>query len=248
MIWHLNSLFHKEDTHFKEEGHARANRYFLPGFLWHIVIFAHPWASWHKNIHVQNPPLSQVKSSCWNLHGIVSAGSDGYSRQRSVMGCVFQITSWPPTIFICWWKIQTSKSSPEVCHSSEDGQPRNTISVNIAKAHFGKTATMPRRSHLTNISFNAWFILTWIWSGPVSSNIPRMGAWRLPRNPATTQTLPYYWYPGIDGINRIWWHCDSVAAIGDKHALRKQSARYNIVSGAENSGLSLDNRLLWDDL
>lgn len=29
----------------------------------------------------------------------------------------------------------------------------------------------------------------------------------------------------------------------DKHALREQSARYNIVSGAKNSGLSLDNRL-----
>ena len=39
-----------------------------------------------------------------------------------------------------------------------------------------------------------------------------------------------------------------VAAIRDKHALREQSARYSIVSGAENSGLSLDNRLLWDDL
>ena len=39
-----------------------------------------------------------------------------------------------------------------------------------------------------------------------------------------------------------------VVAIGDKHALREQSARYNIVSGAENIDLSLDNRLLWDDL
>jgi len=34
----------------------------------------------------------------------------------------------------------------------------------------------------------------------------------------------------------------------DKHALREQSARYNIVSSAENSGLRLDYRLLWDDL
>ena len=39
-----------------------------------------------------------------------------------------------------------------------------------------------------------------------------------------------------------------VAAIADKHALREQSARYSIVSGTENSGLSLNNRLLWDDL
>jgi hypothetical protein len=39
-----------------------------------------------------------------------------------------------------------------------------------------------------------------------------------------------------------------VAAIGDKHALREQSARYNIVSGDENIGLSLDNRLLLDGL
>jgi len=39
-----------------------------------------------------------------------------------------------------------------------------------------------------------------------------------------------------------------VATIGDKHALREQAARYNIDSGAENVGLSLDNRLLWDDI
>lgn len=39
-----------------------------------------------------------------------------------------------------------------------------------------------------------------------------------------------------------------VVTIGDKHTLREQPARYNIVSGTENSGLSLDNRLLWDGL
>jgi putative transposase len=39
-----------------------------------------------------------------------------------------------------------------------------------------------------------------------------------------------------------------VTEMVDKHALREQSARYNIVSGAENIGLRLDNRLLWDDL
>jgi hypothetical protein len=37
-------------------------------------------------------------------------------------------------------------------------------------------------------------------------------------------------------------------AIGDKQAQREQSACYNNVSGAGNSGLSLDNWFLWDDL
>jgi hypothetical protein len=31
----------------------------------------------------------------------------------------------------------------------------------------------------------------------------------------------------------------------DKHALDEQSAPYNTVSGAENSGLSLRNRRFW---
>lgn len=47
---------------------------------------------------------------------------------------------------------------------------------------------------------------------------------------------------GIRATNR------KVVEMGDKHALREQSAGYNIVSGAENIGLSLDNRLLWNDL
>ena len=34
----------------------------------------------------------------------------------------------------------------------------------------------------------------------------------------------------------------------DKHAPGEQSARYNIVSGAENTGLKLNNSHLWDDL
>ncbi|MFT4636668.1 MAG: hypothetical protein ACI9OI_002471 [Chitinophagales bacterium] len=33
-----------------------------------------------------------------------------------------------------------------------------------------------------------------------------------------------------------------------KHALDEQSARYNTVSGAENSGLSLRNRCFLEDL
>jgi putative transposase len=39
-----------------------------------------------------------------------------------------------------------------------------------------------------------------------------------------------------------------VTIMTDRHALREQSASYNIVSGAENTDLRLDNRLLWDDL
>ena len=39
-----------------------------------------------------------------------------------------------------------------------------------------------------------------------------------------------------------------VVEMGDKHALREQSAGCNIVSGVENIGLSLDNRLIWNDL
>ena len=34
-----------------------------------------------------------------------------------------------------------------------------------------------------------------------------------------------------------------VAQMGGKHVLREQSARYNIISGAESTGLKLDNRL-----
>ncbi len=30
----------------------RANRYFLPGYIWHIVALNHPWASRHKNFLV----------------------------------------------------------------------------------------------------------------------------------------------------------------------------------------------------
>ncbi len=33
-----------------------------------------------------------------------------------------------------------------------------------------------------------------------------------------------------------------------KHALREQSARYDIVLGTENIDLRLDNRFTWDDL
>jgi hypothetical protein len=33
-----------------------------------------------------------------------------------------------------------------------------------------------------------------------------------------------------------------------KHALREQSASYNIVFSAENTGLRLNNRHFWDDL
>ena len=36
--------------------------------------------------------------------------------------------------------------------------------------------------------------------------------------------------------------------MADKHALRAQSARYMFVSGAENIGLRLDNRLFRDNL
>ncbi len=39
-----------------------------------------------------------------------------------------------------------------------------------------------------------------------------------------------------------------VTEIADKHALREQSAPYNTVLGTENSDLTLDNRLFWDDL
>jgi hypothetical protein len=37
-----------------------------------------------------------------------------------------------------------------------------------------------------------------------------------------------------------------VTEIVDKHALSEPSARYNIVFGIENTGLRLNNRLLWD--
>ncbi len=39
-----------------------------------------------------------------------------------------------------------------------------------------------------------------------------------------------------------------VTVLADKHALREESARYKLVSGAENIGLKLDNRLFGDDL
>ena len=39
-----------------------------------------------------------------------------------------------------------------------------------------------------------------------------------------------------------------VTEMVDKHAPGEQSARYNIVSGAENTGLKLNNSHLWDDL
>ena len=39
-----------------------------------------------------------------------------------------------------------------------------------------------------------------------------------------------------------------VTEMVDKHALREQSVRYNIISDTENIGLSSDNRLLWGDL
>ena len=39
----------------------RAHRYFIPGHVWHIVALAHPWATRHKNIHVQNTSLSQER-------------------------------------------------------------------------------------------------------------------------------------------------------------------------------------------
>ena len=39
----------------------RANRYFLPGYIWHSVVPAHPWATRHKNFRVQNSPLSQER-------------------------------------------------------------------------------------------------------------------------------------------------------------------------------------------
>jgi uncharacterized protein with FMN-binding domain len=36
------------------------------------------------------------------------------------------------------------------------------------------------------------------------------------------------------------------AEMVDKHTLGGQSARYNTISGAENSGLSLGNRRFWE--
>jgi hypothetical protein len=39
-----------------------------------------------------------------------------------------------------------------------------------------------------------------------------------------------------------------VTEMADKHALREQSASYNIASSTENTSLRLDNRFLWDDL
>ena len=56
----------------------RANRYYAPGLIWHIVTLARPWASRslrascplakfvhpctsHKNIPVQNSPMSQAR-------------------------------------------------------------------------------------------------------------------------------------------------------------------------------------------
>jgi hypothetical protein len=39
-----------------------------------------------------------------------------------------------------------------------------------------------------------------------------------------------------------------VTEMGDKHALREQSARYNSDFGAKNTGLRLNNRHFWDDL
>ena len=48
--------------------------------------------------------------------------------------------------------------------------------------------------------------------------------------------------PGTRATNR------KVTEMVDKHALGEQSARYNIVSSAKNTGLRLDNRLFWDDL
>jgi hypothetical protein len=64
VILRLNGLFHKENILFEEEDYASS------------ILILSIWSSWHKNIHVQNPSVSQERVAA-ELLGIVNAGSAG---------------------------------------------------------------------------------------------------------------------------------------------------------------------------